>query len=180
MMELDDAIDAVRGGDEDAFGDIIEQTERRLRAFLALQAPDRELVDEIAHQAYITAYQKLDEYQSGTHFFAWLKRIAQFHLRNECRRRSHEGLTPVEKLSVLIAPGPSPEDAEETHDRVAALQRCLEKLGPESRKMIDMRYTECLEPTDIAKQTGRNASAIRTALTRLRQSLQQCMEANHA
>jgi RNA polymerase sigma-70 factor, ECF subfamily len=179
-MELDEAIKAVRSGDETAFAEIIEQTERRLRAYLALQAPDRELIDEVAHQAYITAYQKLDEYQTGTNFLAWLKRIAQFHLRNECRRRTHEGQTPIEKLSVLVAPGPSVSEMEDTHDRVAALMRCLEKLGPDARKMIDMRYTDCLEPTIIARQTGRNASSIRTTLTRLRQSLLQCMEGQHA
>ena len=178
-MELEDAIKAVNDGDQAAFAIIIEQTERRLRAFLALQVPDRDLVDEVAHQAYITAYQKLDEYHPGTNFYAWLRRIAQNHFRNECRRRSHEDTCSLEKLSILIAPDPTPTEAEETRDQVAQLQQCLEKLGPDARRLLDLRYRECLEPADIAKQIGKGASNVRTMLTRLRQGLVHCMEMQH-
>jgi RNA polymerase sigma-70 factor, ECF subfamily len=178
-MELDEAILAVREGDQAAFAAIIDQTERRLRAFLALQVPDRELIDEVAHVAYITAYEKLHDYKPGTNFFAWLKRIALNHLHNECRRRSHSA-EGVEKLSLLIAPGPAALETEETRDRVAQLQRCMEKLGPEAREMLELRYQNALEPTQIGQQLGKTASSVRTMLTRLRQSLMQCMEAHHA
>ena len=87
--ELDQAIHSVKRGDTSAYGQIIRLTERRLRASLALQVPDREFVDEVAHLAYITAYEKLEDYMDGTNFLAWLKRIANNHLRNESRRRSH-------------------------------------------------------------------------------------------
>ena len=179
-MELEEAIRTVRQGDQAAFSVIIEQTERRLRAALALQVPDRDLVDEVAHQAYITAYQKLNEYQEGTNFYAWLKRIAQFHMRNECRRRSHESSSSCELLTALVAPAPNPLDAEETRDDVLQLQRCLEKLGPDARHMLKLRYEECLEPAQIAAELGKGASSVRTMLTRLRQSLLQCMETRHA
>ena len=60
-MELDDAIHAVRAGDQAAFAAIIDQTERRLRAFLALQVRDRELIDEVAHE--------MGHQLGGTHTF---------------------------------------------------------------------------------------------------------------
>jgi RNA polymerase sigma-70 factor, ECF subfamily len=179
-MELEDAIKAVRGGNQGAFANIIDQTEKRLRASLALQVADRDLIDEVAHQAYITAYQKINEYNAGTNFYGWIRRIAQFHLRNECRRRTHAGLTPVEQLNLLVAPNVDPTEAEETRDDVAILQRCMEKLGPDARQMLQMRYEECLEPADIAKQLGKGASSVRTILTRVRQSLMHCMEAQNA
>ena len=166
-MELEDAIRAVRGGNQSAFEVIIDQTEKRLRASLALQVADRDLVDEVAHQAYITAFQKLNEYQTGTNFYAWLRRISVNHLRNECRRRSHAGLTPVEMLNVLVAPGIDPSLAEDTRDAVASLQQCMEKLGPDARRMLQLRYEDCLEPAEIGKQLGKAASNVRTMLTRV-------------
>ena len=177
--ELDRAISAVRDGDSAAFGQIIELTERRLRAFLALQVPDRELVDEVAHQADVTDYDKLDEYAPGSNFLAWLKRIASNHMRNECRRRSHAS-SSQERLAILVAPGPSPTECEETRDRVACLQRCLEKLPPDARRLLMLRYEECLEPAKISERVGKDASHVRTILTRLRQSLLECMEAQNA
>jgi RNA polymerase sigma-70 factor (ECF subfamily) len=178
-MDLDAAIKAVQEGDQAAFAVIVDQTERRLRASLALQLPDRELIDEVAHMAYITAYEKIHDYQPGTNFVAWLKRIAINHLHNECRRRSHSA-EGVEKLSLLIAPGPAVTESEEVRDRLVHLQRCLEKLGPEARELIEMRYEKLLEPMEIGRQLGKNASTVRTILTRVRQSLLHCMEAHHA
>lgn len=178
-MELEAAIRAVRNGDAEAYATVVQHSERRLRAFLALQVPDRELVDEVAHLAYITAYEKLQTYELGTNFLAWLKRIALFHLRNECRRRHSHGGTPVEELTFLVAPGPAPGDREELRDEVARLERCLQKLGPDARELIHLRYSEALEPTDIAERVGKAASHVRTILTRLRQSLATCMETPH-
>src|SRR5262249_55623778 len=136
-------------------------------------------VDEVAHVAYITAYEKLHDYKTGTNFFAWLKRIALNHLHNECRRRSHNA-EGVEKLSLLIAPGPAATESEETRDLVAQLQRCMEKPGPEARELLELRYQGAMEPIQIGKQLGKTASTVRTILTRLRQSLLNCMEAHHA
>lgn len=178
-MELEAAIRAVRNGDAEAYATVVQCSERRLRAFLALQVPDRELVDEVAHLAYITAYEKLQTYELGTNFLAWIKRIALFHLRNECRRRHSHGGTPVEELTFLVAPGPAPGDNQELRDEVARLELCLKKLGPDARELIHMRYSEALEPIDIAERIGKAASHVRTILTRLRQSLATCMEAPH-
>lgn len=175
-MDLETAIQAVRNGDTSAYATVIEETERRLRAHLALQVPDRDLVDEVAHQAYITAYQKLNEYQAGTNFFAWVKRIAVFHLRNECRKRQHHAGTALERLNVLVAPGPEPDERAETSDQVDQLRKCLDKMGPEARQLLDLRYKEALEPSEIAPKVGKAASHVRTILVRLRQALQKCME----
>jgi RNA polymerase sigma-70 factor, ECF subfamily len=177
-MELEAAIRAVRNGDHAAFADIIEHSQRRLRACLALQVPDRDLVDEVAHQAYITAFQKLHEYKTGTNFLAWLKRIALLHLRNECRRRQHSS-DSSDALMKIVAPGVGPKEAEDIRDDVTQLLRCLEKLGPDARRLLELRYTDALEPSVIAAEMGKAASHVRTMLTRLRQSLLQCMEARH-
>ena len=175
-MDLETAIQAVRAGDASAYAEVIEQTERRLRAHLALQVPDRELIDEVAHQAYITAYQKLAEYQAGTNFYAWVKRIAFYHLRNECRKRQHGAGSAMERLNVLVAPGCGPDEKAETRDEVDQLRKCMDKVGPDARKLLDMRYRESLEPAEIASKVGKAASHVRTILVRIRQALLKCME----
>jgi RNA polymerase sigma-70 factor, ECF subfamily len=179
-MELNEALAAVRAGDVAAFAAVIEHTERRLRAHLALRIPDRELVDEVAHQAYITAFEKLNDFRAGTNFYAWLKSIAVHHLQNECRRRAHPDSGGTERLQWLVAPGRSPEELEEIRDEVAQLQQCMERLGPQARQILHLRYTECLEPSEIGQQLSREASAVRTMLTRVRQTLLQCMETARA
>jgi RNA polymerase sigma-70 factor (ECF subfamily) len=170
-MDLDAAIAAVRAGEREAYGAVIDHTEARLRAFLAFRAPQRELVDEVAQQAYITAYEKLADYRLGTSFLGWLKRIALNHLQNEHRRRQR-GSSPTDRLSELLAPEPTTGEDE----RAERLERCLTGLGQEARRLIDWRYRDGLSPAQIAERLGRLASSVRVALTRLRQALLTCIE----
>ncbi|MBA2479948.1 MAG: sigma-70 family RNA polymerase sigma factor [Planctomycetes bacterium] len=174
MMDLDAAIGRVRAGDTEAYAAVVELTERRLRAFLAFHAPDRDLVDEVAQQAYITAYGKLADYTAGTNFLAWLKRIAFNHLQNECRRRQRAG-NAHERLTELIAPEPA-ADPDLLAERGDALDRCLAGLADEARQLLDWRYRDGVSPAEIARRLGRQASGVRVALTRLRQALFTCME----
>ncbi len=174
-MDLDAAITAVRSGDTEAYATVVDLTERRLRAFLAFHAPDRELIDEVAQQAYITAYAKLADYAVGTSFLAWLKRIGFNHLQNECRRRQRAG-SSRERLADLVAPTPETDDADHLAERAGALDRCLAALGDEPRRLLDFRYRDQLSPSEIARRLGRLASSVRVALTRVRQVLLACME----
>jgi RNA polymerase sigma-70 factor (ECF subfamily) len=173
-MDLDAAIAAVRAGDREAFGVVIDHTQARLRAFLAFRAPQRELVDEVAQQAYITAYEKLADYQLGSSFLAWLRRIALNHLQNECRRRQRAA-SPGDRLAELLAPEPE-EPGEDDAERAERLVRCLTGLGEDARRLLDWRYRDGLSPGQIAERLGRLASSVRVALTRLRQALLTCIE----
>ncbi|HTL17654.1 MAG TPA: sigma-70 family RNA polymerase sigma factor [Patescibacteria group bacterium] len=177
-MELEAALQRVRDGDLEAYGTVIELTASRLRAFLALRVPDRDLVDETAHEAYIIAYEKLDQYVPNTNFEAWLRQIAFLLLRNACRRRRATGAGALERLAFLAAPsGPDTLELREDIDR---LQHCLDQLEPPARELLDLRYRQRMTPADIASRTGRKAATIRSLLTRLRQILRQCMEPPYA
>ncbi|HYE05640.1 MAG TPA: sigma-70 family RNA polymerase sigma factor [Planctomycetota bacterium] len=172
-MDIEDAVVAVQAGDHEAYAIVVEGTQRRLRAFLAFRAPDRELIDEVAHAAYVTAFQKLAAYQPGTSFLAWLKAIALNHLRSERRRRS--GGVPLEDIGAALAAEEAPRD-DDLADRVGDLQRCLDRLGEDARRLLGLRYQDALSPAEIAGRLGRAASGVRTSLTRVRQALLPCME----
>lgn len=172
-MDIDAAIVAVRAGDREAFAEVVAQSQQRLRAYIAFRAPDSELVDEIAQQAYITAYQKLGEYSQGTSFLGWIKQIALNHLRNELRRRQR-AQAPTERLAGLLAEDPAADAGLDDH--LVRLERCLARLGEEGRRLLDLRYREGLSPLELAARLGRQAGSIRVTLTRLRQTLLECMQ----
>ena len=176
-MDLDAALAAVRAGDREAFASVVDATERRLRAFLAFRAPHRELVDEVAQQAYIPAIAKLGAYALGTSFLGWLKRIALNHLQNELRRRQRAG-SVLERLDDLLAPEAAAE-AVEIDEREERLARCLATLGEDARRLLDWRYRDRLTPAQIAERLGKLAGSVRVSLTRLRQSLHACLERAH-
>ena len=83
MMDEQSLIQQVQEGKFEAFGSLMDVHVRRLRAVIALNAPVPHLIDEIAHETYVFAYNHIHDFRRGTSFFAWLKSIAWNLLRAE-------------------------------------------------------------------------------------------------
>ncbi len=107
-MDEQSLIQKVQEGNLKAFGSLMDIHVRRLRAVIALNAPVPHLIDEIAHETYVFAFNHINDFQRGTSFFAWLKSIAWNLLRAEIQRFSREQanqLKYAEKRVFDVAPG---------------------------------------------------------------------------
>lgn len=169
-------IQKVQEGDLEAFSSLMDLHLRRLRAFVALNAPVPHLIDEICHEAFVFAYRHVGEFQRGTSFFAWLKSIAWNLLRAEIQRFSREQanqLKYAERRVFEAAPAGSMEGADRELD---GLEACLEKVSPRMRDLLRMRYTLGLSTNEISERFGQSAAWVRTTLFRLRRHLKSCVE----
>ncbi len=61
-------------------------------------------------------------------------------------------------------------------DRSDALAECLKLLDMRQRSLLDMRYKEEREVREIADQAGRSESAVYKALTKIHDTLFQCVQ----
>src|SRR6266852_437387 len=84
--KLDALVAAVLADDREAYRQIIELCEAKVRVVLAAILPDREAVDDLAQEVFVTAYAKLGDFQPGSDFVAWLKAIARNLALNERKR----------------------------------------------------------------------------------------------
>lgn len=85
-----DAIHAVRRGDSRAFEHLVDAHLDSLRAFIALRLPAPHLIDEIAHESFVFAYRRIEDFEPGTSFRAWLRAIATNLVRAEIQRYARE------------------------------------------------------------------------------------------
>jgi RNA polymerase sigma-70 factor (ECF subfamily) len=72
VENFDDALRSAQQGDPDAYGAVVAATQARLRSFIAGYVPRASWVDDLAQQAFISAYRSLDSFRVGTDFYAWL------------------------------------------------------------------------------------------------------------
>ncbi len=162
-------------GDEAAFRTLMEQHLQRLRSFLALRAPVPDLIDEVAHDTFVFAYQNLGDFTEGS-MQPWLRSIAHNLLRDRLKAYARESIKH-ERYSEMVrwemALGAADKPVSDESDRLAA---CLEKLGPHQRTVLDLRYELQLSSEEIAQRTGRSTLAVRTLLMRVRQQLRKCIE----
>jgi RNA polymerase sigma-70 factor (ECF subfamily) len=175
-MDEQSLIQQVQEGNLEAFGSLMDLHVRRLRAVVALSAPVPHLIDEIAHETYVFAFNHIQEFQRGTSFFAWLKSIAWNLLRAEVQRFSREQanqLKYAEKRVFEIFPARTVEHSARELD---GLEKCLERVPPRLKQLIQMRYNLSFSTQEIADRVDQSAAWVRTTLCRLRRQLRDCVE----
>lgn len=143
-------------------------------AYILAMVPRRGDAEEIFQATVAQLWQEFHRFEQGTEFGAWASRVAYFQVLSFRKRRSRERLqfTPdfVDRVAVEAAALVGPLD-----DRQAALERCLEKLSPRQRKLIELRYRRGVAIENIALQVGRSVEATYKALSRIRQLLHDCV-----
>ena len=174
QADFDEALRRARDGDPDAYGIVVQATQARLRAFVAGYVPRAEWVDEIAQQAFVSAYRSLADFSPGTDFPAWLRQIAYNHLRAELekagRRRRLDALAAAE-LTRRLEQDPGREDA-----LVDALRECVAALPPTSRSIVQQFYADAAPLAEIGKSLGRSADSLKVTLFKIRAKLRDCVE----
>ena len=165
----------VEDGNDPAFRTLMERHLQPLRSFVALRAPVPDLIDEVAHDAFVFAYQHLQDFTTGS-MQPWLRSIAHNLLRDRLKayaRESiqHERYSEQVRWELALNAMDKPVSDESDH-----LARCLEKLRHHQRTVLDLRYEAHLSSEEIARRTGRSTLAVRTLLMCVRQQLRHCIE----
>lgn len=86
--------------DAERFAARFREEYRRLWTVAAAVAGDRVLADDIVQDAAVIALGKLDQFQPGTNFFAWMAKIVRFSALNDVRKRRNRGLQVVEPAAL--------------------------------------------------------------------------------
>jgi RNA polymerase sigma-70 factor (ECF subfamily) len=182
-FSADALIARVANGEVAAFEGIVRRFERPLRAWLATQAPPPVDVDDLAQRTFVVIYSKLDEFEVGSNFAAWVFSIARFQLKTELTRLRrvadyHARLAPDLLQKELDRRNSEPPELQQR--RLDQLSKCLKLLGESSRRFIIWRYDEEISLEEMANRSGRSVAAVKKQLWKLRRKLHDCIETNMA
>lgn len=166
----------VQAGNSQAFEPLLDRHLMYLRAFIALRAPASHLVDELAHETFVYAYQHLHEFAAGTSFRAWLRAIAWNLLRAEVQRFSREQANQARFTANWLQETEEKSVPAQTSCEVEFLEECLEKLPAPMRELLASKYTDECSTDEIARRLQRSLAWVRTVLFRLRHQLRECIE----
>jgi len=168
--------------DREQFIEQVREHHAGLRGFVRSLGVDPLWVDDVAQEAFIVAYNRLDEFDRSRDFGAWLRGIARNLVINERRKDARRKRILSDNLTeVLIASSSANDDEpEEMGDyalaRLNALKECVRGLPEKSLRLLKSRYEEEHSAQDIAEEFSMNPPAVRKALERLRTALRECME----
>ncbi len=148
--------------------------EARLRAYVLSLVPRWADAEEIVQKASIILWNKFDQFEPGTNFFAWACHVARLEVKDFRKRSSSNHVVFTDAFLDVIAEQVSEMDSE-LPQRLTALQHCVQQLSRNHRELLRLRYDERRSVVSVAQAVGRPIENVYKTLSRVRQALHDCI-----
>jgi len=145
------------------FADLYEEHFERVYAYVLRRVCDRAEAQDITADVFQQALAGIGRFEwRGVPFAAWLYRIAANAIADHFNRAARQAPPAAE---------PASDERFDDVERRAALFRSVERLPPDQRRVIVMRFGEEKSIREIAAQLGRSEGAVKQLQWRGLQSL---------
>ena len=159
---------AAREGQADGYKYLMDRYGRQVQLLVAQLVPDARDVEELAQDAFVRAFEHLKDFNpERASFSTWLSRIAYRTALNHLRSR---GFAPLPLDEELYAP-PEEAGAQDEEEMLMLLDKAIERLRPEERMLLHLRYYEERSLGEIAEVMEVKAGPLANRLQRIRQKL---------
>lgn len=171
IARIDADLHAAAAGDRAAYSRIVASCQNSVTAIALAIVRDVPASEDIAQEAFLSAWQNLRRLQSPSSFLPWLRQItrnlARDHLRSQ--RRTPRGVDDVE-AAIEAAADPQPNPCEQLLDdeRQIMAAELISALPDDSREVLLLYYREGQSSQQVATLLGLSDAAVRKRLSRAR------------
>ncbi len=169
-----DLVEAARGGDREAYADLVRSRGDRLFAIAQRILRDVDRTEDAVQEALVIAWRDLPGLRDPDRFDAWLHRLLVRSCITEAKRERRLA------ANVRILPFDMPAAADDylsVADR-DQLDRGFRRLPPEQRALLVLRHFAGLEPTEIAETLGIPAGTVRSRLHHAHRAMRAALDAD--
>lgn len=173
---------ACKNGEWSAFEEIVKRYDRKLFRIVQYLMHNQEDAEDAVQEAFLKAFEHLDQFREEAKFSTWLTRIAMNQALMILRKRrtkremsidsdfqSEDGDLPFE----IADWAPNPEDLYRTVQLREILREALQKLGPGLRVVFVLRDIEGLTIQQTAETLELSVVAVKARLFRARLQLRE-------
>jgi RNA polymerase sigma factor (sigma-70 family) len=159
---------------QDAFGELVVRFQDMAYGYAYAILGDRGLAQDAAQEAFVTAYQNLDQLREPKAFSGWLRRIVFTRCTRMTRgQRARE--QSLETVPYLSSSQPTPLMALEDKETREQIQAAIQAL-PESQRMATvLYYIDGYSQNEVAEFLEVSVDAVKKRLQRARERLQERM-----
>jgi RNA polymerase sigma-70 factor (ECF subfamily) len=160
------------------FETLVREHQAGLRVFIRALGVEEAWVDDLAQEAFVVAYRRLNDYEGGTDFGKWLRSIARNLVANERRKTARRSrLLPFAVADVLLnQEGGHDTAALDLNELLPALKECVGRLTERSRELLHRRYAADENASVLARALRMTSASVRQSLLRIRIEVKACIE----
>ena len=172
---MSESVDAARvrdclAGDPLAFAALVEQYEKPVYNVALRMLRNPEDARDIAQSVFMKAYENLSNYDPQYKFYSWIYRMAINESLNILRMRGRDA-GPVDES--IPADGAGPSDSLADDQRREVVLAAVDRLKPDHRAVIVLRYFVDLDYEDMGEALGIDARTVKSRLYTARQLLKE-------
>lgn len=178
MMEEKDLICRAARGDAEAFRQLVEAYQTpAYRLAARMCGPDG--AEDVTQEAFLAAWRALPEFRGDCRFSTWLYRLVSNAAIDFLRReKKHRDTGDVDDLE-LPDGGPSPQEQAERSDTRDAVRRALDRLSPEHRQVLLLRFMQELDYGEIARAMDVSEGTVKSRINRAKSKLREVLAAGN-
>ena len=158
-------------GDRHALAELIHRHERPLRYFILRLLGDSAIAEDVFQDTWLSVIGKIANLKKIDSFTIWLYRIARNRIYQELRKKKYTFLLDEE----LPWPDNTPSDVFSAEE-AAKVHRCLEKLQPEHKEVLMLRFLEQMSYEQISRVINCNLGTVKSRIYYAKRGLKRKME----
>jgi RNA polymerase sigma-70 factor (ECF subfamily) len=166
----EELVEACRSGDSSAFEQLVGRWEDKIRGAAWRVLGSEEEAREVAHEAFVRAFQGIGGFKREARFSSWLYQIAVNLCRDRLRRRRARPTVSLEDVagagSLLVESRPGAHEQLLGKDLANAVRRAIQTLPEEQREVVILKEYEGLTFLEIAQALDAPVSTVKTRLYR--------------
>jgi len=176
-VDLEQAVDAARGGDPAGIEALYRALSGPLLSFLRTQTPSKVDAEDVLGETFVAVIRDLGAFEGGyAAFKGWAYRIATnraIDLARKGRRRKEQS---IEEAEGALSQDDPEEAAAQAAER-ATIWRAIRTLPEQQRLAISLRLAGDLSTAEVAEVLGKRPNAVKALQHRAMVSLAKILEA---
>ncbi|HEY6256782.1 MAG TPA: sigma-70 family RNA polymerase sigma factor [Xanthobacteraceae bacterium] len=150
-------------GDKGALEVLYIRDHVRVYRFVMRLVADESTAEEIVNEVFLEAWRHADKFEGKSRVTTWLLAIARFKALTALRQRSDAQLDD-QVAAAIEDPADSPSIAVGKKERSEIVQRCIAKLAPQHREVINLIYYQGNKVEEVARCIGAPINTIKTRM----------------
>jgi len=150
------------------------RTQPTLLAYLCSALSDLSTAEDVAQEVAVAATRQFTEEQAEKPFTPWVMGIARNQVALYYRKQYRDKLKFDSEVLAQIEEAVI-ENESEIATRRSLLERCISKLNPKARRLVEFRYSAGLRTSEIADRVGTSSNTVSVTMSRIRKALTDCV-----
>ena len=156
-------IDLIADGDKRAMQVLYARHNVRVYRFILRLTSNQSLAEDLVSEVFLDVWRQAEGFEAKSQVSTWLLAIARYKALSALRRRTDEHLDD-QMAATIEDTADNPETAVGTKNRNMIVQKCLTKLSPAHREVIDLVYYHEKSVDEVAKIVGVPAATVKTRM----------------